>query len=84
MDKFTRDCKVDKLDLDSFIEVKKRQVGLAGSDNFNVNMKLPNELIEIYNEMNPSSKFDTSVCGKVLGISTNEKRSFQYHESNLY
>ena len=68
MDKFTRDCKVDKLDLDSFIEVKKRQVGLAGSDNVNVNMKLPNELIEIYNEMNPSSKFDTSVrAGKFSG-----------------
>ena len=74
MGEFTRDCKVDKLDLDSFIEVKKRQVGLAGSDNVNVNMKLPNELIEIYNEMNPSSKFDTSVrAGKFSG-SVQKKR----------
>ena len=74
MDEFTRDSKVDKLDLDSSIELKKRQVEPAGSDCDKVNMKLPTVLFEIYNEMNPTSQFNTSVRKGKFSQSVTQKR----------
>ncbi|XP_052807091.1 heat shock 70 kDa protein 12A-like [Mya arenaria] len=57
IDKFSEDCKPDKLDMDRMVEIKKRQID-SSSDK--VHIKLPNELFDLYRELN-NKDFDKSL-----------------------
>lgn len=74
MNTFSKESKSDKLDLERMIEVKKRQLKPVESADDTINMRLPNELFNIYNEHNSASQFEMSVRGSKFKGSVKKNR----------
>ncbi|WAQ93669.1 HS12B-like protein [Mya arenaria] len=77
IDKFSEECKPDKLDMDRMVEVKKRQIN-SSSDK--VHIKLPNELFDLYKELK-KKEFDKSLLSSNFSQTVSKKRD-RLHVAN--